>query len=261
MDRSITVSIKGVLLAVLVVLALLVAYLIGSSGTRTADAAEPVEEGPTIEMVGVGDATAVPDEVAFSVSVGVTRDNLDDAMKESNTRIRKVLGVLTRQGVAKPDVQTSGLSMNPQYEYPNNAPRVLTGYRVTQKVSVVARELTKAGGIITEVVEKGGNGVRVSGIRLQVGDLTEATSEARKAAVEEATAKAEQYAEATGQELGRVIRVREGTEVTPVEGALDNRYQVGQLRDMDAAAFNMPIRAGETTGKVRVRILWSLSGS
>lgn len=256
MDRHITVSIRGLLVAVLVSLALVIAFLLGGRESTLATAAEPDADGPTIEMVGIGEASAVPDEVTFTVSLGVTRDDLDDAMKQSSEQMRRILGVLTRQGVEKRDVQTTGLSMSPQYKYSDNQPPELTGYRVTQKASVVVRKLTAAGSVIGEVVEKGGNGVRVSGIRLQVGDPTASTGEARSAAVAEATAKAEQYAEATGQELGRVIQVREVGAPVASEASALQAYD----RDLSRLAMNkvMPIRAGESTRTVQVRILWSL---
>ena len=63
-------------------------------------------------------------------------------------------------------------------------------------------ELDRAGDAITAAVRTGGNAVRVGDIRLLVGDREGVLKRARDAAVAEATAKAEQYAEATGQTLG-----------------------------------------------------------
>ena len=45
----------------------------------------------------------------------------------------------------KADVQTTGLSMYPEYDYPAYSPPVLTGYRVTQKAQVHVRELAEGG--------------------------------------------------------------------------------------------------------------------
>ena len=56
------------------------------------------------------------------------------------------------------------------------------------------RELAKGGTAVAAAVETGGNGVRVRDIRLEIGDPDAVLEQARDAAVEEATAKAEQYA-------------------------------------------------------------------
>ena len=102
-------------------------------------------------------------------------------------------------------MQTTGLSMYPEYDYPAYGPPVLTGYRVTQRAQVHVRELAQGGAAVSAAVETGGNGVRVSDIRLEVGDPDAVLEQARDAAVEAATAKAEQYAAATGQALGDVV--------------------------------------------------------
>ena len=130
-------------------------------------------------------------------------------MTASSATMRRVLAELGVHGVERADVQTTGLSMHPEYEYHAYAPPTLVGYRVTQRASVKVDELAKGGPAIAAAIEVGGNGVRVSGIRLGVGDPDALLKKARDAAVESATAKAEQYAAATGQALGDVVSIRE----------------------------------------------------
>ena len=95
--------------------------------------------------------------------------------------------------------------MSPVYDYPSYGPPLLRGYRVTQRARVTVPELDRAGDAITAAVRTGGNAVRVGDIRLLVGDREGVLKRARDAAVAEATAKAEQYAEATAQTLGDVL--------------------------------------------------------
>ena len=151
-------------------------------------------------------------------------------------------------------MQTTGLSMHPEYEYHAYAPPTLVGYRVTQRASVKVDELAKGGPAIAAAVEVGGNGVRVSGIRLGVGDPDALLKRARDAAVESATAKAEQYAAATGQALGDVVSIRE-------VGQPANRPQPVLLRsasyDSAAMAKALPIRAGKDDLEVRIQVVWA----
>ena len=160
-------------------------------------------------MVGTGEASAVPDQISFTLSVTARRLDLDDALAASSATTRRVLAELGKHGVEKSDVQTTGLSMNPEYEYHAYEPPTLVGYRVTQRATVKVDELAKGGPAIAAAVEVGGNGVRVSGIRLGIGDPDAVMQRARDAAVESATAKAQQYAAATGQSLGDVVSIRE----------------------------------------------------
>jgi uncharacterized protein len=265
MNGNVTVSVRSILLAGLVLLALVVAYLLGGRGdvvTSPASAAPQdagTQERPRqMRMVGTGEASAVPDEMSFSLSVTAKRGDLDEALGAANRTTNRVLGVLADQGVKRSDVQTTGLQMYPEYDYPAYSPPVLTGYRVTQRARVHVRELTDGGSAVSAAVEAGGNGVRVRDIKLEVGDPDAVVGDARDAAVEEATAKARQYAEATGQELGDVVSVREVSSPTGTRDAMQASvmsYRAANLADL----AKMPIRAGEDELRVRVEVVWDFA--
>ncbi|MGH3362413.1 MAG: SIMPL domain-containing protein [Nocardioides sp.] len=264
MDHNLTVSVKSILVAGLVTLALVTAYLLGGSGSAPvsapASAAPPgqpaaPDDRRLVRMVGTGEASAVPDELSFALSVSAKRVDLDDALGSSTATMKRVLAALKEHGVREADVQTTGLSMHPEYRYPVYSPPVLTGYRVTQRAGVRVRELAQGGKAISAAIESGGNGVRVRGIQLRVGDPDAVLERARDAAVEEATTKAEQYAAATGQALGQVLSIRE------VGRGSRNRYQpqfgrtlaAYDTRDLSA----LPLRAGMDELEVRIEVAWA----
>ena len=263
MDKQVTISVKGLLVTAVLVLALLAAYLIGAAGKvgTPARAADETTTGTTtkrvLTMTGTGEATAVPDQVTFRLSVSAKRADLDDALAEASRLMKRALHRLADHGVAGDDVQTTGLSMYPEYDYHSYGPPTLTGYRVTQTARVLVKQLGQAGKAISAAIESGNNGVRVSGIQLQIGDPDPVLADARDAAVAEATAKAQQYAEATGQTLGDVVDLREVSSARPrpqyLRGALDDAVSL-------SAGFKaLPIRAGEDELKVTVQIVWSFS--
>lgn len=267
MDKNLTVSVKGLLTAGLVLLALVVAYLLGGNGDpQAAQAASPAaEEGSaaaprTVTMTGSGEATAVPDQVVFDVSVRRTRPDLEDALADSSRTMDDVMKALEAQGVARKDIQTTGLEMHPVYDYPRYSPPVLTGYKVTQRAAVLVRELTSAGKAVTAAVDAGGNAVRVGDIRLKIGDPEAALAKARAQAVEEATAKAREYAVATGQELGAVMTLREVEESS--QSAVDQRrmlYDGEAAAAADLPSMRLPIQAGRADLGVDVQVVWELA--
>ena len=262
MDKSVTVSVRGLLLGALAVLALVVAYLLGEAGgTPTATAAEqvpPVDERRSLTMTGTGETGVVPDQVAFDVTVKVTRDDLTAAMDAANGELSRVLGALEEQGVTKGNVETTGLDMNPVYAYPDDAPPVLTGYRVSESVAVLVKELDRAGDAISAVVATGGNEVRVGDIRLRVGDPEAALAEAREKAIDDATEKAQEYAAATGQDLGPVIRLAEIDPESIQSQVRDHRLALGAFDAVRSVAA-LPIRTGRSELGVRVEVIWELA--
>lgn len=261
MDKSIALSIRGLLTTGLVLLALAVAYLMGADRGDAADQPASAAEtttapspNRTLTTVGTGTATAVPDRIAFDVTVGLTRDDLDIALDDTSAVMKTVLKTLTDQGVDQADVRTTGLSMNPVYDYEENA-RAFRGYRVSQQLAVLA-DLDGAGDLVPAIIEAAGNAARVGDLRLQVGDPEEVVAEARVDAVAQARAKAEEYAAATGQELGEVITL---TEVAPGRDR-DQLVESAAYRGGATAAdfASVPIRAGESDLVAQVQVVWEL---
>jgi uncharacterized protein YggE len=245
-------------LALLLAVALFAAYSLGS-GRDTATAVTPSTSTAygTITMTGTGEVTGVPDQLGFTLGITRKADDVGTAMDLTSATMTRALDALAEQGVLRKDTRSTGLSIDPEYDYPSYGPPVLTGYRVRQSVSVVVRDLRSAGEAIAAAVEAGGNATRISGIALRIGDKDALLADARDAAVKAATAKAEQYAEATGQPLGRVLTVKEGSVAARVP-----QPQVTELAGrvaMDAAALKaLPIRAGRSDLSVRVSVVWAL---
>jgi uncharacterized protein YggE len=262
MDQQLTVSVKGLLASGLVLLGLVVAYLLGNADTTTAEAAEEgAADRParTLTMGGLGEATAVPDQVTFDLSVRLLRPTLEEALDASNEEMAKVLRALQGAGVQHQDVQTTGLDMNPDYTYPENSPPVLRGYRVSQQAAVLVRELKEAGTAVNAAVGAGGNVVRVQNIRLRVGDPEAVLAVAREEAVAEATAKAEEYADATGQELGEVLTLREADDQarSSIDRELLSESAYGAA---DAARLSdMVISAGRADLGVVIQVVWEFA--
>lgn len=259
MDRfSVTVGLRTLLIALLVAVALVAAYLLGDADDPPASAADESAsagaQARQLTMTGKGEASAVPDQLSFALAVAVTRPDLDEAFATAGASMSRVLSELGEHGVEKGDVQTTGLSMDPVYDYHSSGPPTLRGYRVAQRARVLVDELKRGGAAVSAAVAAGGNDVRVSDLRLLVGDTDEVMAQAREAAVAEARAKAEQYAAASGQALGDVVTVREVRArplPTPQAG-------VAYRATYDLSLAAMPIRAGRDEAAVTVRIVWEL---
>ena len=261
MDRPVTVRLGSVLLAVVMILAVAVAYLVGVAGggggpaqaAPAQTAAASADSARTVRMIGKGEVSAVPDMLSFTVVVTVERADLDTALADSSDTMTRVLDRLADFGVVKTDVRTTGLSMNPEYAYHSYGPPTLTGYRVTQQARVDVRSLAKGGAAISAAVETGGNDVRVRNLRLQVSDPDEALAQARDAAIAEAKAKAQEYAGAAGGALGEVQSIREISVQAPTP-----RPMVYDTAADAALKGALPIRAGESELSVRVEVVWAL---
>ena len=249
-------------LALALALALGAAYVLGSGGRSEATVLAPAVAGDaaaktygTITMTGTGEATGVPDQLAFTLSISRKADDVATAMDQAGSTLKRALDALAKQGVPRKDTRSTGLSIEPEYDYPSHGAPVLTGYRVRESVSVLVRDLRSAGRAIAAAVRAGGNATRISGIGLRIGDKDALLADARDAAVKAATAKAQQYADATGQPLGRVLTVKEGSTAARVPQPVELQRLT---YDTAAALPRVPIRAGRSDLSVRVTVVWAL---
>ena len=247
-------------LALLLALALVAAYSLGSGHDPAAAVARPVAGSTTgtITMTGTGETTGVPDQLGFTLAITRKAGDVDEALAQTSTSMRRALGALAQQGVQRKDTRSTGLSIEPEYDYPSSGPPVLTGYRARQSVSVLVRDLGSAGKAISAAVRAGGNATRISDVSLRVGDKDELLAKARDEAVEAATDKAEQYAAATGQPLGRVLTVKEGSTAARVPQPVELQRLT---YDTAAAMPTVPIRAGRSDLQVKVTVVWALDGT
>jgi len=119
---------------------------------------------------------------------------------------------------------------------------------------VLVRDLADGGRAVSAAVSAGGNDVRVGNIGLRIADPQSLLAKSRAAAVKEATAKAQEYADATGQTLGSVLSLREVHASAPVVRGL--AYPSASFDRVKGA---LPIRAGKDKLAVTVRIEWSFA--
>ena len=93
----------------------------------------------------------------------------------------------------------------------------LTGYRVTNMITIKVREVEDTGTIIDAVAEAGGDDIRIDGISFTVDNPAPYQKEAREKALADAREKAEQIAEAAGLELGEPTYINESGGYSPYD--------------------------------------------
>ena len=162
----------------------------------------------TVSVTGEGQVDIAPDMATLTLGVVSEATSAKTALDQNSTQLAAVIARLKETGIADRDVQTSGLSLGPRYDYGNSngAPK-LVGYTATNMVSVRVRALDQLGGVLDSVVSDGANALNGLGFGLQ--DPGPATDEARRRAVADARHRAELYAQAAGVTLGAVLSIAE----------------------------------------------------
>jgi uncharacterized protein YggE len=220
-----------------------------TSGPTTGQSANP----RTITVSGTGIAYLTPD-IAY-INIGVHTENTDaaTAVSNNNTNSQKVIDALKKFGIADKDIQTTNFSIYPQQQFDNQGKS--TGeinYVVDNTVYVTVRDLSKIGDLLDTVVQAGANSI--NSIQFDVTDRTKALSDARKAAIADAKAQAQEVASAASVTLGAVqsIDVTGGsTPPVPV-------YQAKGAGPMVESAASVPVNPGQLTVTINVNVVYQI---
>lgn len=204
-----------------------------------------------------GRATRAPDLAVFSAGVASTGKTAGEALSANAVDMNRVIAALKRAGVADRDIQTSNLSLNPVYAEQrrlpdgrtDDTPPQITGYQVSNTVTVRQRNLAEFGKVIDTLVSAGAN--QVNGPSFEVDNSDAATDEARIDAIRKARARAELYARAAGLKLVRVLTISESGGFSPPVPM----YRMAVKAD----AAPTPVAPGEVALNVTVAVQFELA--
>jgi uncharacterized protein len=206
---------------------------------------------PTITVNGNGTATGTPDELQLGMEVDTQAPSVSAALDTANQDMSRVQSALEKAGVPASALQTSGMSVQPQYDDKGN----ITGYSVSESLSVELHGLATAGQAITSAVDAGGNAARVDNVQLDLNDQNATLlAKARADAISAARAEAEQYARAAGVKLGPIVSVTDTSSTQP-SGPI---YPSPMFAD-GVAASAVPISAGTQQVTASVVVVWQLA--
>ena len=175
-----------------------------------------------IWVSGEGKVNATPDVAIITVGVESQEVSVADAQAKAAEAMDKVIQALKDQGVDEKDIQTQYFNISKVTRWENDKmTETVIGYRVTNTVTVKVRDVEKAGSVIDAVVAAGGDLTRINGIVFTIDDPTNYYNEARKAAVANAKAKAQQMASESGAKLGKITYITENNYYSPVYRSYD----------------------------------------
>jgi uncharacterized protein YggE len=244
MSQSIRTLGAGALGAVIVAVAALTVH-VGPTTAAPATAADPATH--TISVAASGKVTVVPDVARLSVGVTVTRSSVKAARSAAAGVITRIVAAIKGLGVAEADIQTSGLSLYPQYA--RGSSTRITGYTIGQQLQITVRDLDKAGDVVDAATARGAT--EVNGISFELADPAKAMNDARASAIAAAQVSAQAMAAAGHVTLGSVVSITDVSPYTPI--------YTGALRSIAVADMPTPIQVGTQDVAVTVNVVFAIA--
>ena len=208
---------------------------------------EPTSTG-TIVVSGTGRVAVQPDVADLRLGVTVAKPTVEAARGEAAATMDAILRAVDGAGVARADVRTAMLSVQPRYDYRDGRAAVLTGYEIANVVEVSVRDLSALGDVIDVTLTAGATSMDALSFRLA--DPRPAEREARRQAMAEARSRADVLAEAAGVTVQGVSDIVEGQPVRP-PGPVAKAQRMAL-----AADAGTPVEAGTLEVAVTVSVTY-----
>jgi len=206
-----------------------------------------------IWVAGTGEVSVVPDIVNLRLGIEATEISVAEAQTQAAEAMNEVMAALTDSGVVEKDIQTQYFSIRQVTRWDREKEQeVVVGYRVTNMVTAKIRDVDKVGSIIDAVAEAGGDLTRIDSIDFSIDDPTAYYEEARKEAMADAKAKAQELAKLAGVKLGKPTYISEGAQFsTPIPRAV-------AVYEEAVGGAPTPISPGETKISLTLQVAYDI---
>ena len=219
----------------------------------------------TITLSGHGEVKAVPDIATIYFTIREEGKTVKEAQEKVAIIEKKALDFLRANKIAEKDIQTTGASFNPKYEYsydtkvlmpqsdliypPRPGKTIIVGYEAYESLTVKIRNTDEAGKIIEGLGTLGVT--ELSGPNFTIDDEDALQREARKKAIDEAKEKAQILAKDLGVRLGRVVSFSESGNYPIPMYSKAMMLEVGGGADVSAPA-ELPVGENTITSDVTI---------
>ncbi|MGB0504526.1 MAG: SIMPL domain-containing protein [Thalassolituus sp.] len=214
-----------------------------------------VTQSAYIDVSGNGEVEAFPDYLTLSIElqdtnmdVSVAKDKVDEAFAQISTIAKKL-------GIKKDDIESVLIRTTPQWQYNRNSERTLLGYQVTRPVTLNLRNLKVYGELLETLVTD--EIFRITSTQLKFDEPEVHQSKARRLALLNAKAKAEEMAATLDQKITGVLWIQEQGRNSPRPMAMES-YSMVRSASLKQADTGSEMQIQEQTISQQVQVRFSI---
>lgn len=216
--------------------------------TTPALAQQPPQPEPRVIVTsGEGLVKRAPDRAWVTIAAESRARTPVEAQRLNTDAMTAVLDKIKAAGVAADAIQTTGYSLQPEFDY-QNGKQNLRGYVARNQVQVRVDTLPKLGEIMAAAVGTGAT--NIGGVRFDVKDRDAAESEALRLAVRDARRRADAAASGGGVQIGAVVRIDDQREPDVIVRPMPVAYTA----TIAAGPAPVPVEGGEIEIRARVTV-------
>jgi uncharacterized protein YggE len=204
---------------------------------------------PSINVSGEGKVKVAPDQASISISIETKGSKADDVKQQNDKKMDAILKFIKNSNIAKEDYQTQRVSLNPNYDYEKKK----YSYIAIQTLQILLKDLSKYDVLMEGLVDQGIN--RIDNVEFKSSKMKELQSDARKLAVKDAKAKAEDFVSVLGQKVGKALLISDNSQSYVSQPRM---YAMKSSMVMDESVPRETLAIGEIEIKANVNLIFIL---
>ncbi|MCB0443394.1 MAG: SIMPL domain-containing protein [Flavobacterium sp.] len=202
---------------------------------------------PQISVSGEGKVKVAPDQVVINLGVQNTGNNAAEVKKMNDETVDKVVKYIKKFGIPTSDFQTTSVSLYKSYDYEKKK----HNFQASQSITITLKDIKKYDELMMGLVDKGIN--NINGVEFKSSKIEEHKVTARKQAVLDAKKKAEDFASALNQKVGKAILITDNSQ--PMYQPPMYRNVMMKAEGMDSSHETLAIGEIEIITNVNVSFL------
>lgn len=203
---------------------------------------------------GTGVVYMQADQASAQMGVTIYGEDLAELQNQANETVLAICEAMKQAGLDEKNISTNYIYIYPRYDYSGEIERIV-GYAINNSLTIRTDEIDRIGAYIDAAFAAGAN--TFDSIDFTVKDDQQERDQALRLAVEDARAKAEVIAAASGYTLGPVLEIKEGSN----ESSYYSNYESGvrfAVADTASASAGTTVRAAQVSVSATVQICYEL---
>lgn len=233
---------------------LLKAFTLGALMTSVAVGSMAADIPPgEISVTGQAIRQVAPSYALLNLGVSNENTSVQAAKAQNDAVMSKLISSLQHLGISKNNIQTSNITINPNYNYIDGNSK-LNGYHVTNTVVVKVYDTSSIGKAIDAAIASGASDI--NSLTFQTDVSQEMEDQLSASAISDARHQAEVIARALGHTVGPVKSINLGTTRTHTM-EVNPRYAMLSVKSVDMST-STPVENGDMAANKTANVVFYL---
>ena len=213
------------------------------------------QETRTISVDGTSVIKAMPDRATVNISIESTAKDAKEASAQNAIVMNKIQKDIMALAITKDNIKTTNYNLYPLYNRKDNGRQEITGYSVSNQITVTVDNIDIVGNIIDTAINAGANSV--NSVEFSLKDPQSYKDKVLVQAINDAKRKADIIAKTLGKNVVNVVSVNSNNSY--IEARTFNSMMYAKAADSAAVGASSPIQAGDISVKANVSIVFEIN--